>query len=165
MKQQNLVYKARTRKIADLTIDLSNKIYQDVITKLEAVADSDNLFYIKTLESIDDEPETFKSFIYFALKELFNCREIDLLTNSSTDSRNFLIAYKKLSKFYKKSLSDRERESLTMSYGEMVATIFDYLSADYVEMVNPELEEDTKNNNINPKKVYQDYNEICELFV
>ena len=165
MKQPNLVYKTRTRIIADLTIDLANKIYNDVIAKLEAVADSDNLFYIKALESIDDEPTTFKDFIYFGLKELFNCKEIDLLTNSSTDSRNFLIAYKKLSKFYKKSLSDRERESLTMSYGEMVFVIFEYLSADYIEMVNPEKEEDEKNNTVDPKKLYTDYNEINELFV
>ena len=162
---ENLIKKARTRLVSDLTTDVSNKIYSDVISKLEAVADSENNFYIKALESIEDNPRIFKDYIYFALKEVFNCRELDFLDKSPCESRNFLIAYKKLHIFYNKTLSESDRASIHMTYNEMVSLVFEYLSAEYVDMVDPEKLEDEKNNNINPKKIYKNYNEINELFI
>lgn len=162
---ENLIIKTKKKLVTETTIDVANIIYKDVVAKLEAVADSENNFYIEALESIEDNPRIFKDFIYFALKEIFNCRELELLEKSSPDSRNYLIAYKKLHNFYRMTLTATDLESNHKTYNEMVCLIFEYLSKGFVEMVNPELVEDTKNNSVNPKKLYEDYNSISELFV
>ena len=151
--------------IAELTSAVADDIYNNTIAELEKVADSENNFYITALESIDDSVNQFKNFIYFALKEVFNCRELDILLESSSNSRNYLIAYSKLAAFFRRTLTPEDRASIHMTYNEMLAIVFEYMSRDYVEMLSPEEEEDRKNNTVNPKKTYTDYNAIDEMFI
>lgn len=159
---ENLIVKTRKKMLSETTIDVADYLYKNIINFLDSYVDSENNFYIKAIESIEDNPNQLKAFLFLALKENFTCTELDLLTQSSTDSRNYLIAYNKLGKFYRRTLTQSDLQSNHMTYNEMVAIIFEQMSQNYVEMVDP----NAKNAKTDKEKLMlKDYNAISEMFI
>ena len=159
MKKTNLISKLTTSCIIN---EVVNEITEDVRYKLNQFGGNESEYFYRTLEYIEEEQENFKAELFLAMKDVFKRNELILLQKSNTDSRNFLIAYNKLCKYFKSKLTIQDIESFHMTQDEVYAMLFDYMSSGYEDKVDPNAKHaETKLE----KSKLKNYNEISEMFV